>query len=74
MADKFADNIFKYILWSENFISNKILLKYVPKGFIDDKSALVQVMAWCLAGYKRFPESMLTKMPLAIWPKLATVS
>ena len=38
-----------------------ISLKFVPKGPIDYKSALVQVMAWHRTGEKPLPESMLTK-------------
>ena len=38
----FADNIFKCIFLNENFcISNKISLKFVPKGPIDNNPALV---------------------------------
>ena len=47
----FAD-IFKCILLSENFwSSNKIIfLKYVSQGLIENKPALVQIMAWRWAG------------------------
>ena len=40
----------------------RILLKFVPKGPIDDKSALVQVMAWCWAGDRPLTEPMLTQL------------
>ena len=51
MAAILADNIFKSIFTNENVrISIQISLKFVPKGAIDNKSALVQVMAWCRAG------------------------
>ena len=33
-------------------------LKFVAKGPIDSKSALVQVMAWCQSGTKPLPELM----------------
>ena len=57
-----ADNIFKCIFLMKNVrISNKISLKFVPKGPIDNKSALVQVMAWCRTGDKPLPEPMLTQ-------------
>ena len=47
MAAILADDIFKCIFLNENVrISIKISLKCVPKGPIDNKSALVQVMAW----------------------------
>ena len=43
----FADEIFKYIFVNEKFrILSRISLKFVPKGPINNKSALVQVMAW----------------------------
>ena len=54
-----ADEIFKRIFLNENFrISIKISLKFVPKGPIDNKSALVQVMAWHWTGDKSLPEAM----------------
>ena len=40
---------------------DQISLKFVPKGPFDNKSALVQVMAWRLSGDKPFPEPMLTQ-------------
>ena len=36
-------------------------MKFVPKGPINNKSALVQVMACRLFGAKPLPESMLTQ-------------
>ena len=39
----------------------QISLKFVPKDPIDNKSALVQVMAWCWTGNKTFPEPMMTQ-------------
>ena len=58
----FADYIFKCILLNENDrISIRISLKFVLKGPIDNKSALVQVMAWCQAGDKPLPEPILTQ-------------
>ena len=60
MADTFADDIFKRMLSNENNrISNKISLKYVPWGPIDDMSALVQIMAWRHTGDKPLCEPML---------------
>ena len=38
-----------------------IALKYVPMGPINNKSALVQVMAWCCTGDKPLPQPMLTQ-------------
>ena len=43
----FADDIFKCILLNENvWIPNKISLKFVPKGRINNIPSLVQIMAW----------------------------
>ena len=42
-------------------ISIKISLKFVPKGAIDNKSAMVQVMSWHRKGDKSLPVSMLTQ-------------
>ena len=41
-------------------ISIQISLKFVPKGPIDNKPALVQVMAWCWSGDKPLSEPMKT--------------
>ena len=38
----------------------EILLKFIPKGPIENKSALVQVMALRRKGKKPLPESMMT--------------
>ena len=40
-----------------------ISLKFIPKGPIDCKSALVQVMDWRRISEKPSPESMLTQFP-----------
>ena len=37
----------------------QISLKFVPKGPIDNKSALVQVKAWCQTGDKPLPEPIM---------------
>ena len=42
-------------------ISTQISLKIVPKGPIDKKSALDQVMAWRWTGGKPLPELILTE-------------
>ena len=43
-----GDNFFKCILLNENeYILIQFSLKFVPKGLINDKSALVEIMAWC---------------------------
>ena len=58
----FADDIFKCIFVNEKFcISIRISLKFVPKSAIDNKPALVQVMAWHRTGDRR----LLTQFPNA---------
>ena len=44
-----------------NCISIQISLKFIPKGSIDNNSALVQVMAWRRTGHKPLPELMRTQ-------------
>ena len=66
---KIEDNSFNYILFNENIsISITISLKFVPKGPIDDNSALVQVMAWRWTGEKLLHEPMLTQFTDAYIP------
>ena len=38
----------------------EISLKFVPKGPVDNKAELIQVMAWCRSRDKLIPEPMLT--------------
>ena len=68
MADILADDISKCIFLNEN---DKILIqisqKLVPRSPIDNKSALVQVMAWRRTGDKPLPDPMLTQIFVAIW-------
>ena len=62
MADTFAAEIFKRIVLKENIrISIKISLKFVPTVSNDNKSALVQVMAWRRTGGRPLSELMLTR-------------
>ena len=62
MAAILADDIFMCIFMNEKFyISIRIPLKFVPKGPNDNKSALVQVMAWRRAGDKPLSEPMLCR-------------
>ena len=56
----FADDICKCIFLNENvLISNKISLKLVPKGPINNILALVQIMAWRRPGDKPLSEPMM---------------
>ena len=67
MVAIFAD-IFKCISMNEKFcFSIQISLKFVPKGAIDNKWALVQVMAWRQIGDKPLPESMLKQFTEALY-------
>ena len=62
MAAILADDIFKCSFLDENVrISIHISQKFVPKGPIHNKSALVQVMAWRRTGDKPLPEAMMTQ-------------
>ena len=62
MADTFADDIFKCIFANEKFrILIKRSLECVPKGPIDKKSALIQVMASHRTGDKPLFETKLTQ-------------
>ena len=58
---KITDDIFKAIFNESVWISITIPLKFIPKGPIDYRSALVLVMAWHQTGEKPIPESMLTQ-------------
>ena len=54
-----ADNIFKCIFLNENDkIQIQILLKLLPSSSIDNKPAVVRVMAWSRTGDKQLPEPM----------------
>ena len=57
-----ADDIFKCIFLNENDrIPIELSLKSVSRGPVDNKPALVQVMAWRRTGDKPLPEPMLTQ-------------
>ena len=63
----FADDIFKCIFLNENvWIPIKILLKFVPKGPINNIPALVQILAWRRPGDKPLFEPMLVRLPTHI--------
>ena len=64
----YADQMFKYVFLNEKvWILFEISLKFIPKGPIDKRSVLVQVMGWHLIGGKQLTWSMLTKISDAIW-------
>ena len=57
----FPDDNFKCIFLNENiWILIRISLKFVSEALIDNKLALVQIMAWCRPGDKLFSETMLS--------------
>ena len=75
MATIFADNIFKSIFFNENvWISIEISLKFAPKNPINNKSALVQVMAWHRTGDKPLPEAMMAQFSDAYMHHPASMS
>ena len=52
--------IFKWISMNDNFwILDKISLKYVPLGQIDNMGALVQIMVWHQSDDKPLSEPMM---------------
>ena len=66
MAAILADGILKWIFMNENGrIPIQISLKLVTKSPINNKPALVQVMAWHRTGDKPLPEPMLTQFTYA---------
>ena len=67
----FADDIFNCIFVNEKLrILIQISLNFVPKGPIDNKSALVQVMAWRRTGDKLLPEAMIAEFTDALYAAL----
>ena len=58
----FADDTFNRIFVNENVrIAIKFLLKFVPKGPINNIPALVQIMAWRRPGDKPLSEPKVTQ-------------
>ena len=75
MATTLADNIFICNFVNENDkISIKIFLNFVPEGPIDNKSSLIQVMAWCWTADKPLPELMMTQFDAAYMHHPASMS
>ena len=63
----FADNIFKCNFMNENvWIPLRIPLKFVPKGPINNTTALVQIMAWRRPGAEPLSEPLLVFLPTHI--------
>ena len=71
----FADDTFKCIFLNETLrISNKISLKFVPKGPINNIPALVEIMAWYRSGDKPLSEPMMVKITDAYMRHSASMS
>ena len=60
----FSGEILKCILDENMWISIKILLKFVPKGSINNIPALANIMAWCPIRWKAI---IWTNDDLAYW-------
>ena len=59
----FADDTFRRIFVYENIrISTKKSLKFVPKGLINNITALVLIMAWRRPGDKPLSEPMIVSL------------
>ena len=70
----FTDDIFKCIFLNENvWISLKISLNLIPKVWIDNIPALVQIMAWRRPGDKPLSEIMVVSLLTYMCP-LASIS
>ena len=64
MAAIVSDDIFKFIFLNKNDrIPIQISQKFVPRSPLDNKPALIQVMAWRRTGDKPLPEPMLAQFP-----------
>ena len=62
MAATLADNNFKCTFLNKNDrIPIRVSLEFISRSPIDNKLALVQVMAWSWTGNKPLPEPMLTQ-------------
>ena len=63
----FANDIFKCIFLNENVrIPIRILLRFGPKGPVDNIPAMVQIMAWRRPGDKPLSEPMIVNLPTYI--------
>ena len=74
----FADNIFKHVFLNENvWILFKTSLMFVPKVWINNSAALVQIMACHRLGDKPLSEPMMIRLPTHIcvtWPQWVNLS
>ena len=71
----FTNDNFKYILLNENiWISIKIVLMFTSKGFIDNKKAFAQIMAWHWTSDKPWYKPMIAHFTVASMNHLASMS
>ena len=64
----FPDDIFKCIFLNENaWICNKIPLKFVPEGPINNIPTLLQIMTWRRPGDKPLSEPMIVSLPTHVY-------
>ena len=58
----FPDDIFKWLFLDEIFwISIEIILRFVPRGPLNNIPTLIYIMAWCRSGDKPLSEPMMTQ-------------
>ena len=78
MSSIMQTTISNYILFKEDLrIVIQISLKFVPNGpinTIDNKSSVVQVMAWCLFRDKPLAKPMVNQFTNAIWHNWDTMT
>ena len=71
MAAIVADDMFKWIFLNENGrIPIQISLKFVPRGPIDNKPALIQIVAWRRPGDKAIIWTNVDPVPWRIYAAL----
>ena len=58
---------FSRLYFQMHFSSIQISFKFLPRGPINNKSALVGVMAWCRTAKKPWCKTMLTQIWITIW-------
>ena len=62
MTANLADDIKSNFLTENDTFPIQVSLKFVPMSSIDNKPALVRVMAWCQTGDKPLPKPMMSQV------------
>ena len=63
----FADHLLSEIALMKNFVFwFKFHWSFFPKGLVDNKAPLVQVLAWCRTGDKPLPEPIHRRLYAAL--------